>query len=75
MRYAALLLLAAMVGCGSVEKKEDARPPVAADTPPPGQATAEIPDFGDPKPPIPAASKGSKEVESTREALLHGGGH
>ncbi len=74
MRYAALWLLVARIGCGSVERKGETRPSAVADAPPPGQATAELPDFGDPKPPVPAASKGTKEVESTREALLHDGG-
>jgi hypothetical protein len=75
VRYAALLMLAAAVGCGSVETKDDARPPaVAADPPPPAVGTAELPDFSDPKPPAPAASKSSKETPSTtREALLHQG--
>ncbi|HZU95591.1 MAG TPA: hypothetical protein VFF73_02705 [Planctomycetota bacterium] len=75
MRHAAALLLAALVaGCGSVETREDQAPrvTVAADSPPP--ALGELPDFGDPKPPV-AAPRGSKEVESTRDALLNNGGH
>jgi hypothetical protein len=74
VRYTALLLVVALVGCGSVETKDEPKAhAVAADTPPPAMATTEIPDFGDPKPPVPAAAKETKDVESTRDALLHTG--
>ncbi len=77
MRHAAsLFLVAALVGCGSAETKDDRRhvaePPL--DSPPPAWATADAPDFGDPKPPAPTSSRKSKEVESTRQQLLHDDG-
>jgi hypothetical protein len=66
------LTVVAMVGCSSAEPKEARSVP--ADSPPPAVATDELPDFGEPKPPAPAASKTPKESRTTREALLHDDG-
>jgi hypothetical protein len=75
MRHAApLILAAALVGCGSSETKDDPKTPVVSvrpeDSPAP-MGDADAPDFGEPKPPIAASSKLQKDVESTRDALLH----
>ena len=76
-RVTSLILVWALLGCGSAETKDDPKTPVVAvpqDTPPPAEATAEAPDFADPKPPAPVSSRASKEVESMRDRLLHDDG-
>jgi hypothetical protein len=70
-----LILVIVLAGCGSAETKDAAEKPHAVaepaqDSPPPAWATAEAPEFADPKPPIPVTAKLSKEVESTRDRLL-----
>jgi hypothetical protein len=58
----------ALVGCPATPPREESRPPVSvvADPPPAAAATSELPDFGEPKPPVPAASKAAKEAHAGR---------
>jgi hypothetical protein len=76
VRHATLLLLViALAGCRTTpSSQEPVRPTTQspADAPAPAWAD-EAPDFSDPRPPVPATSKASKVVESTRDRLLDTG--
>ena len=75
-RATPLILVLALAGCASAETNDvrSAKPRAVAepaqDSPPPAWATAEAPEFADPKPPVPVTAKVSKEDESVRDRLL-----